>query len=61
MAFVFHSTIRKEKGVFKAMVICGLVWGIWYAPLIIHGHDFGTDYFGAPITGILTLCVYYIY
>ncbi len=56
----FIPLLEKKKGVFKAMVICGLVWGIWYAPLIIHGHDFGTDYFGAPITGILTLCVYYI-
>ena len=55
----FIPLLEKKYGVHKAMIICGIVWGIWYAPLIVHGHDFGTGYWGAPITGILTLCVYF--
>lgn len=55
----FIPLLEKKQGVYKAMIICGVVWGIWYAPLIIHGHDFGVGYAGAPWTGILTLCVYF--
>lgn len=37
----------------KAMVIMGIVWGLWHAPLIAMGHNYGTGYPGAPWTGIL--------
>lgn len=55
----FIPLLEKKYGVAKAIIICGIVWGLWYAPLIINGHDFGVGYFGAPFTGILTLCVYF--
>lgn len=37
----------------KAMVLMGIVWGLWHAPLIAMGHNYGTSYPGAPWTGIL--------
>lgn len=37
----------------KAMVVMGVIWGLWHAPLIAMGHNYGTDYPGAPWTGIL--------
>lgn len=38
----------------KAMVGMGLIWGLWHAPLIAMGHNYGTNYPGAPWLGILT-------
>ena len=37
----------------KAMVLMGIIWGLWHAPLIAMGHNYGTDYPGAPWSGIL--------
>lgn len=37
----------------KAMLVMGVVWGLWHAPLIAMGHNYGTNYPGAPWTGIL--------
>jgi membrane protease YdiL (CAAX protease family) len=39
----------------KAMVVMGIIWGLWHAPLIAMGHNYGTDYPGAPWLGILTM------
>ena len=33
-------------GLKKAVVIGGIIWGIWHAPLTCVGHNFGTDYPG---------------
>ena len=38
----------------KTMLLMGIVWGIWHAPLIAMGHNYGTEYPGAPWLGILT-------
>ncbi|MBE0671026.1 MAG: CPBP family intramembrane metalloprotease [Anaerolineales bacterium] len=37
----------------KAMLMMGLVWGLWHAPLIAMGHNYGMNYPGAPWAGIL--------
>lgn len=37
----------------KAMGLMGIVWGLWHAPLIPMGHNYGTNYPGAPWSGIL--------
>ena len=37
----------------KAMLVMGVVWGLWHAPLIAMGHNYGTRYPGAPWSGIL--------
>jgi uncharacterized protein len=37
----------------KTMVLMGIVWGLWHAPLIAMGHNYGTEYPGAPWSGIL--------
>ena len=38
----------------KTMLLMGIVWGLWHAPLIAMGHNYGTQYPGAPWLGILT-------
>lgn len=39
----------------QAMVWMGLVWGLWHAPIIAMGHNYGLDYPGAPWLGILAM------
>jgi membrane protease YdiL (CAAX protease family) len=37
----------------QAMVWMGLIWGLWHAPVIAMGHNYGLNYPGAPWLGIL--------
>lgn len=39
----------------KAMLVTGIIWGLWHAPVIAMGHNFGFGYPGAPWTGILAM------
>ncbi|MCC9076750.1 CPBP family intramembrane metalloprotease [Litorilinea aerophila] len=38
-----------------AMVLMGIIWGLWHAPLIAMGHNYGVGYPGAPWSGILAM------
>ncbi|MBR6420405.1 MAG: CPBP family intramembrane metalloprotease [Oscillospiraceae bacterium] len=42
------------------VIIGGIVWGLWHAPLTVKGHNFGTDYPGFPWLGILLMCLFCI-
>lgn len=44
-------------GLKKAVVVGGILWGLWHAPLTCIGHNFGTDYQGFPFWGILIMCL----
>jgi membrane protease YdiL (CAAX protease family) len=42
----------------KAFVLTGIIWGLWHAPIIAMGYNYGNfdlNYFGAPWTGILMM------
>lgn len=47
-------------GLKKAVVIGGIIWGIWHAPLTCVGHNFGTDYPGFPYLGVVLMCLFCI-
>ena len=38
-----------------AVIVSGIIWGLWHAPVIAMGHNFGMDYPGFPWVGILTM------
>ena len=40
-----------------AIVVGGIIWGLWHAPLTCVGHNFGTDYPLFPFSGILMMCI----
>lgn len=42
----------------KAVLYSGVIWGVWHAPIIAMGHNYGFGYFGAPVTGILMMIVF---
>ncbi len=41
-----------------AIVVGGVIWGLWHAPLTVAGHNFGVDYPGYPFAGIGLMCLF---
>lgn len=39
----------------KAVLLTGLIWGVWHWPIILMGYNYGNDYFGAPFLGPLAM------
>ena len=41
-----------------ALILGGVIWGLWHAPIIwLIGYEYGMEYFGYPVVGILTFCI----
>lgn len=41
-----------------ALVITGVIWGVWHLPVIVMGHNYGTAYWGYPWLGVLAMIVF---
>ncbi len=41
-----------------ALVITGAIWGVWHLPVIVMGHNYGTEYAGYPWLGIFAMTVF---
>ena len=39
----------------KAVLLTGVIWGIWHWPIILMGYNYGLVYFGAPVLGPLAM------
>ncbi len=39
----------------KTMLLMGVIWGVWHAPAILMGHNYGLEYPGAPWLGPLAM------
>ncbi|NLN70989.1 MAG: CPBP family intramembrane metalloprotease [Chloroflexi bacterium] len=39
----------------KAILLTGIIWGVWHWPLILMGYNYGSGYFGAPYLGLLAM------
>lgn len=37
----------------QTFLLMGVIWGVWHAPLIVMGQNYGLEYPGAPWVGIL--------
>ena len=42
------------------LLVNGIIWGLWHAPLTVIGHNYGLGYWGFPFTGIAMMCVFCI-
>ena len=40
------------------VLLTGFIWGIWHAPIIVAGHNYGMNYPGYPWWGIIAMCVF---
>lgn len=52
-----YPKLKERIGTGGSIVLGGIIWGAWHAPLTIQGHNFGTDYPGFPYLGILLMCL----
>lgn len=39
----------------KAVLLSGVIWGVWHWPVILMGYNYGLDYFGAPFLGPMAM------
>ena len=49
--------LKSLMGKYPALIVGGIIWGLWHAPLTCVGHNFGTDYPGFPYVGIILMCL----
>lgn len=53
-----YPILKEHFGIVKGRLIGGAVWGVWHWPIILlAGYEYGTTYWGAPVTGSLLFCV----
>lgn len=51
--------LTRRFGKKKALILSGCIWGAWHWPLIIlAGYEYGTGYWGAPVTGMLCMLLF---
>lgn len=55
--YLLPKLLKRLKTV-PAVLLDGVIWGIWHAPIVCLGHNYGTGYPGFPVTGILAMCVF---
>lgn len=48
--------MQEKCSILPLLLINGIIWGLWHAPLTILGHNYGMGYKGYPVTGILAMC-----
>lgn len=42
----------------RAVLLSGLIWGVWHWPVIAMGHNYGLDYPGHPWLGMVMMVVF---
>ena len=51
--------LKVHVGRRKALILCGVIWGVWHWPLIfLKGYEYGTGYPGAPFTGAFGMILF---
>lgn len=45
----------------SAVIVSGCIWGLWHAPIICLGHNYGTAYAGYPVLGIVSMCIFCVF
>lgn len=54
-----YPQLKARFGKGKGWLIGGVIWSVWHWPLIgLIGYEYGTDYVGFPIVGMLIFCVF---
>ena len=50
--------LKERFGLLNGRLLGGVVWGIWHWPLmLLVGYEYGTNYLGAPLLGLVVWCV----
>ena len=50
--------LKEQLGLLNGRLLGGVIWGVWHWPLmLLVGYEYGTDYLGAPLLGLVVWCV----
>lgn len=50
--------LTEDLGLWQARVVGGIIWAVWHWPVILlAGYEYGVNYLGAPVLGLLVWCV----
>lgn len=52
---MLYPTLSEHMSMRSAALVTGIIWGLWHAPAIAMGHNYGMGYEGFPVAGILTM------
>ncbi|MCH5325129.1 MAG: CPBP family intramembrane metalloprotease [Eubacterium sp.] len=56
-----YPQLKAKFGKRKGLIFGGVIWGIWHWPLMwLIGYEYGKDYVGFPVVGMLIFCVFTI-
>jgi membrane protease YdiL (CAAX protease family) len=58
--FLLPNLLEKFSAL-KATLISGVIWGVWHAPLIAMGHNYGLGYPTYPFGGIFSMTVFCVF
>ena len=51
--------LKERFGLLNGRLLGGIIWGVWHWPImLLTGYEYGTDYLGAPVLGLLVWCVF---
>lgn len=50
--------LSKNLPILPTLLISGIIWGLWHAPLTAIGHNYGIGYPGFPFAGIAMMCLF---
>ena len=53
-----YPILKDRFGITRGRLLGGAIWGVWHWPImLLAGYEYGTTYWGAPVTGPLLFCV----
>jgi len=52
--------LLEQFSIVPTLLISGIIWGLWHAPITVLGHNYGLGYAGYPFTGIAMMCLFCI-
>ncbi len=55
---MLETRLYQKHGIVPVLLITGVIWGLWHAPITMLGHNYGIGYPGYPFTGILAMCLF---
>lgn len=48
----------EKRSITFTIVVSGIIWGLWHAPITVLGHNYGLGYPGWPVLGIVAMCCF---
>ena len=53
-----YPILKDRFGITRGRLLGGTIWGVWHWPImLLAGYEYGTTYWGAPVTGPLLFCI----